>query len=83
MHTAFIVLMMEAVCTSETSVYFNETIQHYIKKAVIISIQDTGNSRLTGLRIKCASSPPPHTELQCPANNSPTLMNRAWFAIIL
>jgi hypothetical protein len=29
-------LMMEAVCTSEMSVYFNETTWHYIPNAVII-----------------------------------------------
>jgi hypothetical protein len=33
LHGLFIVLMMEAVCTSETSVYFHKTTCHYIPES--------------------------------------------------
>jgi hypothetical protein len=33
---AFIALMTEAVRTSETSVYFNETTRHYIPEGCVI-----------------------------------------------
>jgi hypothetical protein len=36
MHGSFIALIMEAVCTSETSMYFGKTKQCYTQKAVIL-----------------------------------------------
>jgi hypothetical protein len=35
--SSFIALMMEAVCTSEMSVYFNKTTQHYIPEGIIFN----------------------------------------------